>query len=857
MPALFRWHRSLPILATLILANLFLFTNIQETNSSPVISQVQTSGIGNLSKQDFIKLFNPDTSPFNLKGHRLIKRSKTSTTDTSLKSFTTDTLIPAGGYFTWASSDDGFADSINADTATSQTLADDNGIALRQGSANEGLIIDSVAWGEADNGLAEGTIFASNPAPGQVITRRNNLDTNNNATDFYLAEPGDSTTNSTTPQTSASSGSANVSYFNQIFINELVSDPEAEDTEWIELYNANSQAFSLDNWTLEDGSGTKTTLSGSISKYLVIASPKGNLNNTGDNLLLKDPSGQIIDELSYGDWLDLASNAPVAKKPNSLALKTDGLTTNNYLNDWAITTTPTKNSSNLITLIDNDQSSSSSISNLKDCPLIINEVLPDPLGADLLGEFIEIYNPGTTAIDLIGWSITAPNQLPFIFGLQTLPALHYLSLPRSLTRLSLNNSGDTLELYQPQAEKACFKFKYTQSSPGASFGYNNDTLTWSKPRQLWSRQATPGGKNSSLNINQAPKAIINHSLDGQILSFDASDSTDPNADQLLFQWSFGDGQSSTELAGTHHYTQTGNYQLNLSVSDGYLASQSKVNLTIGQPSSEPTNTITPKPTTATSSPKPKTATKASSSTKSSTASTKKTTSNSSSSSSSSQLQLTGTVLDRPGTFSSLYFFLLPDNETQAWQIYRQKGQLPSLQPGQRLTASGRRSSIANIKRLLISEVSDLQLQDLSEPASPTAITLEQASGHLGELVTVKGQVTDRAKDNFYLDDGRAELLVRLKAGTGLTANQFNPSTTYTVSGLLVMGASAMELWPRNLADTDLNQNSQASELTSTSLPLENSESKQQTELLAHLLIGLGVLLVIISIVIFKKSQNKG
>jgi hypothetical protein len=200
---------------------------------------------------------------------------------------------------------------------------------------------------------------------------------------------------------------------------------------------------------------------------------------------------------------------------------------------------------------------------------------------------------------------------------------------------------------------------------------------------------------------------------------------------------------------------------------------------------------------------------------------------------------------------------LPDNETQAWQIYRQKGQLPNLQPGQRLTASGRRSSIANIKRLLISEVSDLQLQDLSEPASPTAITLEQASGHLGELVTVKGQVTDRAKDNFYLDDGRAELLVRLKAGTGLTANQFNPGTTYTVSGLLVMSASAMELWPRNLADTDLNQTSQASELTSTSLPLENSESKQQTELLAHLLIGLGVLLVIISIVIFKKSQNKG
>lgn len=55
--------------------------------SSLLISAVQiTGGVGKTS-EDFIELFNPNPSPVNLNGYRLVKRTATATTDSSIKSF--------------------------------------------------------------------------------------------------------------------------------------------------------------------------------------------------------------------------------------------------------------------------------------------------------------------------------------------------------------------------------------------------------------------------------------------------------------------------------------------------------------------------------------------------------------------------------------------------------------------------------------------------------------------------------------------------------------------------------------------------------------------------------------------------
>jgi hypothetical protein len=777
----------------------FIILNLpQASSANPVISQVQISGTTK-SSEDFIKLFNPDSSPFDLKGHRLIKRTKTGTTDTSIKSFTSTSLIPAGGYFTWASSADGFADSIGADTATSQSLSADNGIALRQGAEDEGLIIDSVAWGEAVNGLAEGSTFPTNPGAGQTLARNNNSDTNNNATDFYLLDDSIIATPTTTNQTIATnSGSGNATnYSGQITINELVSDPESGAAEWIELYNKTNSTISLDNWSLEDGSGAKTILHDSITKYLIIEAPKGNLNNAGDAVILKDNYGSLIDQMAYGNWQDNSTNAPVADSPNSLARLIDGQKTTSDKVDWSVTSIITKNSSNIISATSSQDQKTSDINNDKiTCPIIINEILPDPIGADLVGEFIELYNLEASEIELTGWSLSIKNQLPFVFNYQVIKPGEHLKISRQQSHLALPNSSETIKLSKPKAEKTCFQIKYSDVVTGASFGFDEDTFAWARPLRQWSRLPSPGSKNSTLTINTAPTALINYQLRDRSIFVDASDSSDPNGDGLLFSWNFGDGTSDSQIATEHFYPAPGSYTITLTVSDSVFNSSETIKISIGN------NPISPIQKIITKTPTNPKATAAQ--TKTTIKKTASTPVKKSTTTQSGTIQLSGRVLDKTNTFSSLYFFILPDNEQQAWQIYRQKGELPTLTPGQKVTVTGRKSTITSAKRLLVSNISDITIGPLETQPEPISIQASQKNNYLGQLITVSGEVTDRNSDNFYLDDGSGDILVRLKAGTNLLANNFTPGTEHAISGLLVNGSKELELWPRSISDTDLN-----------------------------------------------------
>ncbi|MBU6414971.1 lamin tail domain-containing protein, partial [Patescibacteria group bacterium] len=115
-----------------------------------LISQVQITGGAGQTTNDFIELYNPSGEQFNLKGHRLVKRAKTSTSDTPIKSWTSDEFIPPYGFYLWANSDYG-AIAVMPDATTTTDIADDNGIAVRFGPKDTGTIVDSVAWGGAQN----------------------------------------------------------------------------------------------------------------------------------------------------------------------------------------------------------------------------------------------------------------------------------------------------------------------------------------------------------------------------------------------------------------------------------------------------------------------------------------------------------------------------------------------------------------------------------------------------------------------------------------------------------------------------------------------------------------------------------
>ena len=111
-----------------------------------------------------------------------------------------------------------------------------------------------------------------------------------------------------------------------IFINEFMVDPPGGSSEYIELYNPTSKSFDLNGWTINDDNGTLQTITSSRfvvppDSFVVIAPDNSllvdnphiallnmgsdfpSLNNGGDDIVLRDSSGQRLDSLQYSsNW---------------------------------------------------------------------------------------------------------------------------------------------------------------------------------------------------------------------------------------------------------------------------------------------------------------------------------------------------------------------------------------------------------------------------------------------------------------------------------------------------------------------------------------------------------------------------
>lgn len=177
------------------LISLFLFfiiTSKAQAAALPIyISQVQTTGGAGKTNNDFIELFNPNSTTADLKGYRLVKRAQNGTTDSDIKSFTKDVDIPPESFFLWANSAYTTV-SVVPDVTTSADISDDNGVALRFGADNTGTIIDSVAWGNANNGFTN--VSKINPGAGQSLQRKNLLSSTSSYT-ISQSKPHNSSTN--------------------------------------------------------------------------------------------------------------------------------------------------------------------------------------------------------------------------------------------------------------------------------------------------------------------------------------------------------------------------------------------------------------------------------------------------------------------------------------------------------------------------------------------------------------------------------------------------------------------------------------------------------------------------------------
>lgn len=298
-----------------------------------------------------------------------------------------------------------------------------------------------------------------------------------------------------------------------VVINEIAwagtqSNPNGE---WIELYNPGALAIDLTGWTLRATDGTPNiTLSGTIAAggyYLLERTADttvsditadlvytGAMGNTVEVLELRDNTNTVIDTANQGGagWfagsatgyfsmerVDIVADGPTAwatndgvnrngldsgsnpingtpKQPNSATLVLTATVTPTLTFTATNTGTPT----NTATATNTNTATATRTSTATAPPpmtVIINEVAWSGTVAASTDEWIELYNPGTTPINITNWRITADDGNPDITLTGTIPANGYFLVGRYTTIFSdvtvdqtfsgaLDNAGEILYL---------------------------------------------------------------------------------------------------------------------------------------------------------------------------------------------------------------------------------------------------------------------------------------------------------------------------------------------------------------------------------------------------------------------------
>lgn len=194
--------------------------------------------------------------------------------------------------------------------------------------------------------------------------------------------------------------------------------------------------------------------------------------------------------------------------------------------------------------------------------LRINEIFPNPDTPEDVGEYIELFNPNGTPIDLSNWKVTdATRTGAYVFPDKTsLSAFGYFVITDAEFSFSLNNGKETVTLLDPTGTLVD-TVTYTKTTEGAS-------LNWTDTGWRSSQTLTPFKPNILSNSLPSTKERIPKKGYRKITLDFRANGKDSDGDRLKYVWDFGDGHRSY-LETTHHtYEKSGTYTVTLTTKDG-------------------------------------------------------------------------------------------------------------------------------------------------------------------------------------------------------------------------------------------------------------------------------------------------
>src|SRR3989344_499625 len=290
-------------LLTLAIVFCFIPHIVKTTFAEVVINEFSSA----ISSEDWVELYNNSDAPINLLLYTLYDGSTNTKNFSCLltpKGFTIinwNNTVNNDGDLIILKNENNTVDCVSYGDGAGKKCEGKNEIDLKKLEPGEfgARLIDGLgSWKVINNSTKDG------PNDG---SQKNSDATCINPTPTSLPIPSFLTTTTLTPTIAISETtlpSLTFQSYANIYLSEVMTYPESEANEWIELYNDNGFAVSLDNWYIDDvesaGSTPKKFSITIYSKsYAVFNLSNSIFNNDGDSVRLLDFNQKELDSFQY------------------------------------------------------------------------------------------------------------------------------------------------------------------------------------------------------------------------------------------------------------------------------------------------------------------------------------------------------------------------------------------------------------------------------------------------------------------------------------------------------------------------------------------------------------------------------
>ncbi len=196
--------------------------------------------------------------------------------------------------------------------------------------------------------------------------------------------------------------------------------------------------------------------------------------------------------------------------------------------------------------------------------VVINEVLPNPIGSDADGEFIELYNATEYPIDMRGWVLADARTQYTLSGV--IAPRSYRSIARSASGIVLNNAREQIVLYAPRGDGLTVVDQLTLPATSAREGVAYGRVDGGA---AWLRVPTPGAENIPNALPHIVRVDVPQRIYRGVRTPMQILAEDRDGDALAYAWDFGDGHKSYRAKTSHTYEGDGVYTVTVRVRDGF------------------------------------------------------------------------------------------------------------------------------------------------------------------------------------------------------------------------------------------------------------------------------------------------